>query len=242
VASSGDLAAAEAESFVAYELGLRVGQPDAILFYGGQLYALRLEEARLRTIAHLFRPFADVEGAPPMILAMQALIDCALDEEDDARRHLAAIIAVGLDKIPEDDLRMSTFAHVTEVARRRGDLDTAAELDRLFAPATGALIVTVAGAVGMSGAVSHYRGVLRGVLGDGDGAVELLEEALARHETVGAPAWLNRTRVELAAALAGRDPARAQQLAARAAEESGRIGLVAINDAATQLLSGSDGT
>jgi hypothetical protein len=236
IGSRGDLAQAEAEGFIAYELGMQIGQPDAILFYGGHLYALRYEADRLRSLARLFRPFAETDGATPIIVAMQALIDCELDDQPAARERLAALAAEGFDKIPRDDLRLPTLATAGEVARRLGDQAIARDIDDELEPDTGALVVTVGGAIGLTGAVAHHRGILRIATGDVDAGIALLEQALSRHEEVGAPAWINRTRVELASALCDRDPARARALAEAAVASSAALGFVAIERTARDVL------
>jgi hypothetical protein len=190
----------------------------------------------LRSLARLFRPFAEAGGATPIIVAMQALIDCEVDDEAAARDRLAALAAEGFDKIPRDDLRLPTLVTAGEVARRLHDDAIAADIDAELEPDTGALVVTVGGAIGLTGAVTHHRGILRIAIGDVDTGIALLEQALVRHEAVGAPAWINRTRVELASALRDRDPDRARALAESAVAESTPLGFVAIERTAREVL------
>jgi hypothetical protein len=236
IASRGALAAAEAEALATYELGMRAGQPDAILFYGGDLYAIRYEQDRLRSLAQLFEPFADVDGAVPMIVAMQALIDCELGDDEVAQRRLSAIMAGGLEDIPRDELRGSTLATIAEVARRLVDRDALLALDALFAADSAALIINASGAIGLSGAVTYHQGRVRAALGDTASATALLAQALARHEAIGAPVWIGRAQVALAELLVDVDPDRSHELAMAAAAVAGELDLPALRREAQALL------
>lgn len=238
LATSGTLDDAERLANAAHQLGLRLGQADATLFFGGQLYMIRYEQDRLAELSPLFAPFADDPDAIPVIVGMQALIDAVVGDVTSARRRLVALDRRGFDALPRDELRLSTLAHAAAAAHRAGDAAVAQAVDAALAPATGAFVFSQGGAIGITGAVAHFRALAHLTIGDHDGALELLEQALEQHERTGGRAWINRTRLALAAALVARDPSRARELATTASGDLAGSGFVALQREARRLLGG----
>jgi hypothetical protein len=86
--------------------------------------------------------------------------------------------------------------------------------------------------------VQRILGSLDRVLGRYDAAQERLEDAAARHEQMGAPIWLARTRLDLARVLRAKDEAsgRSEELLEQALGTAQDLGCLAIERQATELL------
>ncbi len=99
-----------------------------------------------------------------------------------------------------------------------GDVDRARRLRDLVTPYRGNNAVL--GIAAFLGAVTHHTGVLSGVLGEWDTAVDDLTDAVAHHRAMGARPWTALSQVELARVLRARasagDRSRADELIAEA--------------------------
>ena len=88
--------------------------------------------------------------------------------------------------------------------------------------------------------VSHYLGMLATTLGRFEDAARHFATAAARHETIGAPTWLARTRLEWARMLLSRrqvgDVDQARELLGQALDTARDLGLANIERRAVQLL------
>ncbi|MEY2570716.1 MAG: hypothetical protein QOE63_1066, partial [Acidimicrobiaceae bacterium] len=237
-ATEGALDRAEDIASKAHSFGLRHGHTDATLFFGGQLYALRLEQDRLPELAPLFEPFADAPDAHPVIGAMQSLIDVERGRGDAARARLERLAGGGqLATLRRDDLRLSTFAYVALVANALTLKEAAAELDAVLEPITDGFVFSQGGAIGATGAIAYFRGLNQSTLGNGAAAIALLEQAVVAHDASGALAWRCRARLALADELRGVDPDRALALARIAAGDLQGSAFTALRRHAARILS-----
>jgi tetratricopeptide (TPR) repeat protein len=122
---------------------------------------------------------------------------------------------------------IADLAAVAALTRNNG---AAMRLYRAMAPYQGRLVVR-AGAVGVSGPVSHYLGLLESQLGMLDEAVGHFEEAVALMENVGALPWVAESLARLADTLALRsgndDAQRASAHRRRARSIAERLGMPA---------------
>lgn len=111
---------------------------------------------------------------------------------------------------------------LAEVAVELGDKDLAARLERELRPHAGSM--AVAGRVGaFRGSVSHALGLCRMVVGDLDGAVEDLQQAVTDHRRVEARAFEVRTATVLTHVLERRDQQGDAARAARMRTETGSL-------------------
>ena len=236
-ATWGELDRAEEVATAAHALGLRHGQSDATLFFGGQLYVLRAEQDRLLELAPLFEPFADLGDAHPVVGMMQAMIDVQKGAVDRAQQRLDRLAReIGFGQLPRDELRASVLAYAALLAHALGAKEVAREVDAHLAPISAGLVFSQGGALGATGPVAYFRGIAHATFGDHDDAIAHLERALARAEATGAPAWINRSRLALADELVERDPARARELASAVAAELGGSAFTALRRHAAALL------
>ena len=150
---------------------------------------------------------------------------------------MAMHAADGFASYPYDPNWLVGLCLYAETCGHVGDRVAAAALEPLLAPWTGQVAFNSATVWGF---VARHAGVLDRVLGRHDRAVERLEQAEMRHERIGAPLWLARTRLDLGQALldrAGRgDADRGRRLLERALESGERHGCATIAERAAALL------
>ena len=92
---------------------------------------------------------------------------------------------------------LGAVADLAAVAVSTGDAEAAEQLFTALSPYRGRLVVW-AGANTCTGPVGHYLGLLAGLLGRPDEAAQLLGEAIALEEQIGATPWLALTLAALA--------------------------------------------
>jgi hypothetical protein len=162
-----------------------------------------------------------------------ALVCIDLDEPDEARTHVAQIVAGGLTGGARGLGWSVTLAMLAEVCARLGDTGAVTELTTALAPYTGQLIIVGTG-FGCLGAADRYLGMLAAVGGQhGEGEAErLFETALALEQSVGSTPLASRTRVAQARALLrsgdADDVRRATQLLDAAAQTAERLGMAGL--------------
>jgi hypothetical protein len=161
------------------------------------------------------------------------LVYIDLDEPDEARTHLAEIVAAGITGGARGLGWSVTLAMLAELCARLGDTGAVAELTTALAPYTGQLIVVGTG-FGCLGAADRYLGMLAaadGQRGDAE-AGRLFEAALALEQSVGSAPLTGRTRVAHARALLRSGDAdharRATQLLDGAAHTAERLGMAGL--------------
>ena len=123
-----------------------------------------------------------------------------------ARTVLAPYAERPVDELPKDYSWLFAVATFTDGFRRAGFDDAARRAAEVLTRYRGTCIVTAA-AVCFDGAVDHFLGRHAAAIGDHDGAVAAFESAIALHERVGASAWAELSRSELATLRAQDTPA-----------------------------------
>jgi tetratricopeptide (TPR) repeat protein len=234
---AGRLAEAEALVTRAGELGGASGQRDALMYYAGQLLAIRFEQGRLAELAPVLeQAIADNPGVPAF-RACLALAYCDADRRPDAQRILDAAFAARFEDLPLDLGWLTGMAFYAEVACRLRAGGPAALLHRLLAPWSEHVVFN---GLFVFGSVSHLLGRLAGTLGWYDEAETRFATAAAVHERIGAPGLLARTRVGWAQMLLERrgpdDEARARVLLGQALAAAGDFGLAGIEGKADGLV------
>jgi hypothetical protein len=154
-----------------------------------------------------------------------------LDEPDEARAHVAEIVAAGIAGGAKGLGRSVTLAMLAEVCARLGDTEAVAELITALAPYTGQLIVVGTGS-GCLGAADRYLGMFAPSGGQLAEAERLFEAALALEQSLGSAPLASRTRVARARGLLcsgdANDVRRASQLLKTAAETANRLGMAGL--------------
>jgi hypothetical protein len=172
----GDLAEAERLAEQTLEIGTQAGQPDAALYYGVILLAIRFEQDRVTEIADFIEAAGTADDALDGIDALWGLIACHLGREDDARTILDRLARDDFSHIPEHQAWGAIVWALSLVAARLHDLPRAAVLYDLLHPYEGQLVFP--GLV-VFGSVDATLGVLAAVLGRTDDAAAHFDRAEA---------------------------------------------------------------
>ncbi len=153
-----------------------------------------------------------------------AQIACLMGQLDGVNEELDAWADQGFACVPTDFLRTPNLCMLAEVCHTVDRPEHAATLLALLEPyATRFAIIRVTASI--QGPVARYTGLLLATLERYDEAIEHLEQAVARCESLGARPYAAWTRYDLARVLrrAGLDTQRAEREAAAAAHEATRL-------------------
>ncbi len=201
----GRLADAERAAEAAFTVGLEVGDPDALAYYGGQVVALRWIQGRSAEVLELA---ADTEASPTITPLNQAFtaslasLAAAAGELDRARALLSRLRG-HLGAVHESSAWLITLFSIVEAAHTLGDVDMTSEAAALIAPFAD---LPVLGSVGVScmGSARRSVGLSAVTGGDLDTGIALLEAAVADNERLGNRPLAAITQVDLAQARAER--------------------------------------
>jgi tetratricopeptide (TPR) repeat protein len=227
---AGDTEEAERLTNEAFELGSSTGQPDALVFLGGQLYAIRWHQGRDGELFEMLGQVAEDSPNLPVIKAGIARMLCEAGRSDEVE-----VVIDELAALPRDLVWSLAMAMWSEVAVHVGDRDAAAYLYEQMAPHEEAVVYVQAVC---AGAVAHYLGMLASMLGRPDDANRHFDVATRLHERLGAPFLQARTALEWARSLATRDPEAGREQAMRALELAQRFGCAEVERRAAALLAG----
>jgi class 3 adenylate cyclase/tetratricopeptide (TPR) repeat protein len=234
---TGRLEEAETLAGQAFERGQAAGLPDAFLIFNAQLFWLRYDQGRLEELLDLFARAAARPDASPFTRALHCVALCELDRPEAARAEFEELAAGDFAALPVHYAWLYGMTLVAEVCAHLSDRERAGALHQRLAP-HHALVATL-GAVS-SGPVAHFLGLLAATLGHHDEAESHFGQAAAISESVGAPAWLARTRVAWARLLVGAgqsgDTERVRDLLDRALATARELGLGTVERRAVALL------
>ncbi|MGH3962560.1 MAG: ATP-binding protein [Pseudonocardiaceae bacterium] len=180
----------------ALEAGVNAGYPDARLFFGAQLLAIRILQGRL---GELEAPIAEFVAQHPVVWGWQAalaLCHCDLNRWDEARVVLQKLTADDFASRPYNVNWLSGMALSAEVCAELGDVHGAAVLSRLLSPYADQFVTS--GPVSCYGSVARYLGRLAATMGCLDEAGAHFAAAAAAHARIGASAWLALTQLDWA--------------------------------------------
>jgi tetratricopeptide (TPR) repeat protein len=238
---AGHLDEAERLAEEGWERGRETDQPDAEVFFALQRFALACERGGggLAEIDSWFSGRVLVEPylTVPVVGAMAARLFVETGRPDQARATLQRLVG-DLRALPPDNLWLRALSDASFACTALGDVDLAGALHDLLAPYAGQFPVMAAGVV--SACAEHSLGLLARALGRLDEADARFAGAAARHERMGAPIWLARTRLEWARVLAARagpgDRDRAELLARLAQAGVDAVGVTDLREEAERLL------
>jgi class 3 adenylate cyclase/tetratricopeptide (TPR) repeat protein len=219
----------------AWRIASESEQPEALAFYAGQLINIRFEQGRLHELEPLI---AQQVEANPGIPAFRGALTLARSEagmRDEALEVLGVDSATDFSEIDYDSNWLAGIAIYAEACGNLGDRDAAAKLHRLLAPWREHVAFNSATTWGL---VERLLGNLDRVLGRYDDAEQELVRASERHEQMGAPIWLARTRLDIARLLLerGGEPARAARLLDQTLGTARDLGCAGIERQAVELL------
>ena len=195
----GQLAQAEALAGETLAVGMEMGFPLALTYYGAQLGAICLEQGRLGEVIDLYLQAADTSGIPTLE-AIATFYLCELGRAEEASQRIAKAARDDF-QLPRDFLYLTGLVRWAESAAIVGDLAAASLLyDRLL-PYRDRVVNS---AVVIQGSAEMYLGRVAHALGRVDDAIAHLATAVGVHEAMQSPLCLARTCLYQAEALASR--------------------------------------
>ncbi len=171
----GDLAAAEAHN----EFLRRLAGDDFNLLttWGAQLFRIRRAQGRLSELVALYRGLVDQMARLPAVVGSHAIALLDTGDLDTAAITIAPLLADDLAAVPRDGTQAMVLADMTEVVAAVRDRDAAAALHERLLPFEGQVLVLSWG-IACLGAADSFLGLLDGVLGRHDDAIERLRRGL----------------------------------------------------------------
>ena len=164
--ATGHLDEAEALMLEAVAAGDAAAEPDAIVWFGAQLFGLRWFQGRMDEMVEILEPLigTDVDAAAASGMAIAHL---GRGRRDDARALLDKAAHSGFADIPRDATWLGVITVWAYVVAALDDQESAAVLTELLLPFAGQVDVTAALD---KGPVSYYLGLLATTTGDFEGA------------------------------------------------------------------------
>ena len=231
---AGRLNQAEHSAREMLRIGVASGQPDAPIFYGGFLIAIRRHQGRLAELVDLIEQ--TVADCPGLHVPRADLADCYCDAGRGADAR-ALLEADALEAVPFDAGWTTTMTLYARVATRVGDQRAAATLVDLLEPWRDQVATTGSR---VHGSLAHPLGLVLATIGRRDDAEDAFAQAAAVHERIDAPIFLAETRLAWARILSDPDHdgdrARAGTLAHAARTVAAELGAGSIEQGARELL------
>lgn len=145
------------------------------MLIAGQLYIMRLAQARLGELEEGVRYFADSYPAMPAWRCALGVVYRDQGRVPEMRREFDRVAANDFAGIPRDNLYLPALALITEVCAELGDAERATVLERLMEPFADRHVVSPDCA--FIGPVRRYLGMLSATQGAWDRAEEHFERA-----------------------------------------------------------------
>ena len=207
---SGDTAKAEELSSQAFELGAAIGEPDAFSIFAAQFATIRLVQGRSDEIVDLLAQETESNGIPAF-RGLLASVYCDLDRPEDARAALEPLVKERFASVPENFLWLPTICLAADPIGQLEWTEPASWLAEWLLPYADQIPHT--GPV-LQGSIAYYAGNLLLAAGRPAEGLELLGQAEATHQRMGAAWYLARTRLSLGSWLARTGGNRDRALAA----------------------------
>jgi tetratricopeptide (TPR) repeat protein len=228
---AGKLDLAEKRAEAAFELGVEVGEVDALGYLGAHTLAIRWIQGR---DIELLEAAEQVAASPTLIQAefafraTAALIAARAGHVDRARTALDHLATGGLAALPQSSSWLLGMAVIVEAAAVLADLEIAREAYQLLLPFADLPTMASLGVVCL-GPTERVLGLAALTFGDVDLAVQHLERAVTACRRLGNRPLVAIASANLAAALArrgqGTDRARAVGLFDEAIDEAEEMGM-----------------
>lgn len=231
----------EAERLIAEALrvGREAGSPNALMYYGAQMFVLRREQGRLAEMLPTVQSIVAGFPALPVWRCALASIFADLAQEEDVRREFELLAADGFNSLPRDALWLPALSLLSDVCAYLGDGKRAAALYHLLLPFATRNIV-VGNSIVVFGPASHYLGRLAAVRGQRQEAGRHFENAMAMAERLNARSALARSQYCYAELLADSpdagDRERARELASAALAAASDLGIESLRPKVGALL------
>jgi tetratricopeptide (TPR) repeat protein len=230
---AGRLEEAESEAARCYQLGIEVGDADALAYYGGHLVAIRWLQGRGAEIVDAVEAVAASPTLAQGQFVFPATVACLAAQAgqlDLARMALARLTAGGLAALPRSSTWLTGLCAIVDAAAVLGDAAVAG-------PAYGLLLRFAhvpnmpSLAIVCFGSVERSLGLAALTLGNVEGAVGHLERAVSANVRLGNRPLTACSRADLADALCQRgapgDASHATEQLVEAIREAGSMGMTA---------------
>lgn len=236
---AGDFAEAERQAQRALQMGQQIGTEKPAGVFGVQMFSIRREQGRLRSLAPIVKHFVEQNPASATWRPGLALVYCELGWEPEARALLEEMAADDFTDIPRDAFWVSTLAYLSEVCATLHDGPRAALLYDMLLPYNGYNVV--AGfATACYGAASHFLGLLATTQSYWNVAERHFGDALEMNSRMGARPCLAHTQYQYALMLLARgqgdDGIKAKRLLDAAILTAAELGMEALVEKATALI------
>jgi tetratricopeptide (TPR) repeat protein len=199
----GRLEEAERLIFEALKLGQAADTPNALIFFGTQLFHLREEQGRLDELLPLMQRIVAERPALPVFRIGVPVIHAAAGRVDEARAAFEQVAARDFDDVPRDLHRAPMLTTAAVVAAAVGDARRAALLLEELRPLAGRVLLAGV-ATYWGGSADAVLGMLAETAGDVEEALRCFERAAALARRAGARLHEAHALTLLARALAGR--------------------------------------
>jgi class 3 adenylate cyclase len=232
----GLLGEASAWALEAGRIAQESGQPEAQAFLVAQLLNVRFEAGTLPELEQLVAGQVAANPGIPSYRSALALVRAEAGNHEGATELLESEAADDFARLPYDSnwlVGLTIWAEACARVRAEGPAET---LHRLLEPWADQVAFNSATVWGL---VQRHVGTLAAVLGRSDEAQERLRDAAARHEAMGAPIWLARTRLDLASLLLAEQASRPdepRQLLEHVVATARDLGCVTLEQRAVQSL------
>jgi tetratricopeptide (TPR) repeat protein len=229
----GEFEKAERLALAAFDISRQLGIADLDGIIGIQMFSIRWQQGRLNEVAPIVKLYAAGNTFPAAWRPGLALICAALDLRDECRAVFEELVTDTLAFAPQDSLRVTSLAYLTEACAYLGDGDRAKVLYDLLLPYDGRAVV-VGGATACYGAAARYLGMLAATLNRWDAAERHFQGAIELDARMGARPWLANSQCEYAAMLLTRgkaeDRPRASELLAEAQAAANAMGMANLRE------------
>lgn len=230
-ARAGRLGEAEEVATKALERGARVGDPDALSYYGAMIGALRWWQGRTQEVIDAVRSLAispRLGRNDHVYVAADAMISVIQGDNDAAEEALSRFLGLGLGQLPDSSSWLTTQFLVVEAAYLLGDAAAATEAAELLRPYAN-LPVMPSLAVVCFGSAERALGLAAATVHEFDQAVSHLLAALRFDRWIGCRPMLAVTQQSLAAVLQARalpeDREKAQSAMRQASTQAEKMGM-----------------
>jgi DNA-binding winged helix-turn-helix (wHTH) protein/tetratricopeptide (TPR) repeat protein len=228
----GRFAEAEANARETLQIGLKIHELNARIYFVAQLFWIRCEQGRPRELEQS----TDERGI--LTRNERLRLHCEAGDEAATLRLLHKLVKDGPDDLRRDWSWFPALAHVAAACALVGDAERAAQVQAVLAP-YAELHVVLGPAVVYLGPVSLYLGLCARARSRYDEAIHWGERALADSTRLGARPTATRANLHLAESFARRaavgDGARAASAAEQALASSRELGMREIERLATLL-------
>ena len=218
-------------------VGQRAHEPDALLTFGVQMFAVRQVQGRLEETEAAFKRFVERYPAVPALRCALAYLYSEADRAEEARTEFECLAGDGFAELPQDAYWLVGVSLLSDVCVSLGDAHRAATLYQLLLPY--AQRTSLINQYVCMGSASRSLGLLAATMRRWEEAAKHFEDALEMNARMGARAWLAVAQHDYAQMLLARgragDRAKAQQLLDQALSTALELGMKTLVERARAL-------